>query len=666
MNSINRFAVISAAMVLSAAALTGCGNAAADTSGSVSGVSEASAKANSSDTQEAAAVLLAKYNEKTVDYDEQNTVNISFDDTGAVIDGQGAAYADGTVTISAGGEYVISGKTSDGSIIVNCSEEKNVKLILDGADITCTDGPALLVTAAKNVYIILKEDTESTLSDSTAYSDADNADGCIFSKADLIISGEGKLNVNGNYKHGIVSKDDLAVIGGELNVTAVSSGICGKDLVEIDGGSISITAGNDGIKSTNTEEADKGSIIIGGGNITVASEDNCISSAAALEISGGVLDLAAGGGYVNAEPKTGGDKNGGGFFGGDKLMGGDGSFHKKDRMTENGEAAPTGEMPEMNGERPERPEMNGEAASNGGKMQEMTAAPEENPVNSEAQGTSAETSEESSAPKGIKAESGLTISGGEIIIDAAGDGIHSNGNVTVSGGSITAASGSQGIHADSAFLITDGDISITQSFEGIEARTITVNGGSISAVSSDDGFNGTDGSGSMNMFNSEDGVYIEINGGVTELDAGGDGIDSNGDFYMKGGEVYVSGPTNSGNGALDYNGTAEVTGGTIIACGASGMAEGFGTGSSQYSVLHNLSGTVSGKQEVTITDSEGNVILSHSFSKDWQSIVFSSPDIEEGETYTITAGSISETVTVEDIVTSNSSYSENGFGRMMW
>lgn len=665
MNSINRFAVISAAMVLSAAALTGCGNAASDTSGSVSGVSEASAETETEKPLESAAVQLAKYSEKTVDYYEQNTVNICFDDTGAVIDGQGAAYADGTVTISAGGEYVISGKTSDGSIVVNCSEEENVKLILDGADITCPDGPALLVTAAKNVYIILKEGTESTLSDGTAYSDADNADGCIFSKADLIISGEGRLNVNGNYKHGIVSKDDLAVIGGELNVTAVSSGICGKDLVEIDRGSISVTAGNDGIKSTNTEDADKGSIIIGGGNITISSEDNCISSAAALDISGGVLDLTAGGGYVNAEPKTGGDKGGGGFFGGEKSMG-DGGFHKKDRMTENGETAPTGEMPEMNAERPERPEMNGEAAPNGGKMQDMPAAPDESAAVTATQDASAETSEESSAPKGIKAESGLTVSGGDIMIDAAGDGIHSNGNVTVSGGSITAASGSQGIHADSAFLITEGDISITQSFEGIEAKTITVNGGSISAVSSDDGFNGTDGSGSMSMFDSSEGVYIEINGGVTELNAGGDGIDSNGDFYMKGGKVYVSGPANSGNGALDYTGTAQVTGGTIIACGASGMAQGFGTRSSQYSVLHNLSGTVSGEQEVTITDSEGNVILSHSFSKDWQSIVFSSPDIEEGETYTITAGSISETVTVEDIVTSNSSYSEKGFGRMMW
>ncbi|MGN0695249.1 MAG: carbohydrate-binding domain-containing protein, partial [Oscillospiraceae bacterium] len=626
MDSKNRFAVISAAMVLSAAALTGCGNTAADNTGSGSSAAETSAAGSEAarETVGESAVLLAKYSEKTADYDEQTAVNISFDGTAASVDGQGAAYADGTVTISAGGEYIISGSTSDGSIVVNCSEDENVRLILDGADISCKDGPALLVTSAKNAYLILKDGTENKLSDGTVYSDGDNADGCIFSKADLIIGGEGTLNVSGNYKHGIVSKDDLAVIGGDLNVTAVSSGLCGKDLVEIDRGNISVTAGNDGIKSTNTEEADKGSIIICGGSITVASEDNCISSAAALDISGGVFDLTAGGGYVNAEPKTGGDKGGGGFFGGGERPEGngeDGGFRKHDKMTENGEMTPPEDKPAMIGEMPEKPEMNWDTAPDFGNMQNLALIYAENTVTDSSEQASSGSTEESSAPKGIKAETYLTLSGGEITIDAAGDGIHSNGSVTVSGGSLTAASGSQGIHADSTFLITDGDITITRSYEGIEAKTITVNGGNISAVSSDDGFNGTDSSGTggmgMGMFDVSDGVYIEINGGVTEINAGGDGIDSNGAFYLNGGEVYVSGPTNSGNGALDYNGTAEVTGGTIIACGSSGMAEGFGTGSSQYSVLYNLTGIVSADVEVTVTDSEGNVILSHSFSKEW-------------------------------------------------
>lgn len=92
------------------------------------------------------------------------------------------------------------------------------------------------------------------------------------------------------------------------------------------------------------------------------------------------------------------------------------------------------------------------------------------------------------------------------------------------------------------------------------------------------------------------------------------------------------------------------------------MEEGFGeNNSTQYSVLYNLSSTVSGGTEAVITDSSGNIILSYTPEKDWQSIVFSSPDIKDGETYTISAGSISETVTIDGICTSNST-SAGGFG----
>ena len=131
---------------------------------------------------------------------------------------------------------------------------------------------------------------------------------------------------------------------------------------------------------------------------------------------------------------------------------------------------------------------------------------------------------------------------------------------------------------------------------------------------------------------------------------------------MSGGTVYVCGPTNGGNGALDYNGTATVTGGTLIACGAVGMEEGFGDSSTQYSVLHNLGSTVSANEKLTITDSDGNEILSFTPTKTWQSVVFSSGDLKDGATYTITAGSQSETVTIDGIVTSNSTGMSFGGG----
>ena len=65
--------------------------------------------------------------------------------------------------------------------------------------------------------------------------------------------------------------------------------------------------------------------------------------------------------------------------------------------------------------------------------------------------------------------------------------------------------------------------------------------------------------------------------------AGGVGIDSNGDLNVSGGEIYVSGPTSDGDSALDYDGAATVTGGTIVAAGYSGMAQNFGSDSTQGS-----------------------------------------------------------------------------------
>ena len=50
-----------------------------------------------------------------------------------------------------------------------------------------------------------------------------------------------------------------------------------------------------------------------------------------------------------------------------------------------------------------------------------------------------------------------------------------------------------------------------------------------------------------------------------EVWASGDGLDSNGYATITGGDITVYGPTTDGNGALDVNGTFEITGGTLMA-----------------------------------------------------------------------------------------------------
>lgn len=128
-----------------------------------------------------------------------------------------------------------------------------------------------------------------------------------------------------------------------------------------------------------------------------------------------------------------------------------------------------------------------------------------------------------------------------------------------------------------------------------------INGGDVTLTASDDGINaaGDDSSGFAGMFGKD--IFsagdncITINGGTIRINASGDGIDSNGDFIMTGGEVCVSGPTSSADGALDYNGNAAISGGIIFASGAQGMAQNFGSDSTQSSVLVTFGGTTSGE-----------------------------------------------------------------------
>ncbi|MHB8127952.1 MAG: carbohydrate-binding domain-containing protein [Mobilitalea sp.] len=155
------------------------------------------------------------------------------------------------------------------------------------------------------------------------------------------------------------------------------------------------------------------------------------------------------------------------------------------------------------------------------------------------------------------------------------------------------------------------------------------------------------------MFENDTNAYISITGGTITVDAQGDGIDSNGSLYIAGGTTYVSGPTNSGNGGLDYNGTAEITGGIIIVAGSTGMAQGFADTSSQYSLLYNLTTESEAGTEIKLTDQEGNLVASYTPSKQYQSVVISTPELKKDATYTFTCGDQTAEITLSSVVTSN-------------
>lgn len=266
--------------------------------------------------------------------------------------------------------------------------------------------------------------------------------------------------------------------------------------------------------------------------------------------------------------------------------------------------------------------------------------------------------------KGLKTEAELQIRGGNFQINAADDGLHGKGNVTIVDGNLEIESGDDGIHSDVLLQIQGGNLLIKKSYEGLEGHQILIQGGTIDLTASDDGLNaagGNDGSGySRNdMFANDTEAYIQIDGGYLHVNASGDGIDSNGAILINGGETYVSGPTNGGNGALDYGGEATVTGGIFLAAGSSGMATGFGSNSTQGAIFVTYS-TQSAGSTISLKNSEGTEIFSWTTEKDSGSIVLSCPGIQQGQTYDLTVGQINGQITMTNIIYGQSSGGPGG------
>lgn len=263
-----------------------------------------------------------------------------------------------------------------------------------------------------------------------------------------------------------------------------------------------------------------------------------------------------------------------------------------------------------------------------------------------------------SSQEGISANAWLLAEDGAYTIDAEEDALHSNENLAVSGGTYTMSTGDDGIHADSNVTISGGKIDITQSYEGMEGLSIDITDGEITVLASDDGLNaagGNDNSGlegpgaGGDQFTATEGAYIHIAGGKLLVNASGDGIDSNGDLTVSGGETYVSGPVNSGNGTLDYSGSAVVTGGSFAASGASGMEQNFDSSSTQGVMMVNVEEQEAGTA-IALLDGNGNELLSWTAEKAYSSVIISCPEITEGGTYTVKAGETEQSITMDSLV----------------
>lgn len=541
-------------------------------------------------------------------YTSSNATLISFTDSAVTADGKYSGYEiEGTdVSITAAGTYVFYGDCDDGSITVK-KGVTGVTLVLNGLTLTNADSAAITLNKTAEAALIAAAGSENTVADTVGAND-ENAAVKVKSGASLSLSGTGTLTACGNAKNGIKGASDAVITVDELtlNIEAADDGLSCDDELTIKGGRVNITAGGDAVKaSPDTDDAENpdttslGNVTVSGGTMTLTAANDGVQADGDLTVTGGTFDITANGGHTTA------------------------------------------------------------------------------------------LTDDSASCKGLKAGKTLTVSGGTVNVDSADDALHAN-DVTVSGGTLTLASGDDAVHADNDLVVgvkgssstSNPKIDIIASYEGLEGTTVSVYSGDIDVAASDDGVNAAN----SDLGERSDKFAINIAGGDLYIDAGSDGLDSNNDISITGGRVEVYGADAMMDAAIDYDGTFTLSGGTLFGAGmepgagtqayvavgqttSSGGHGGMGmtrpdktdgstmtppdgqqNGTRPEKPSDDKNGWTGGKGQsanresalgikkgsvITVQDASGKTLYTATALGSMSSVIFSSADIKEGETYTV-------------------------------
>jgi hypothetical protein len=254
--------------------------------------------------------------------------------------------------------------------------------------------------------------------------------------------------------------------------------------------------------------------------------------------------------------------------------------------------------------------------------------------------------------KGLKANTTITVNAGDITINSADDAINTDNTFIMSGGTLNLSTMDDAVHAEAALTVKGGTINVTKAYEGFEGPAISIAGGNVTLAVTDDAINTTKGTATE----SDDGSMLTISGGTIVLNSTtGDALDSNGSATMTGGTVVAQGPSSSPEVAIDINGDFKVNGGFLIASGpnSGNMIEGASSGSSQNSLMINGpsgtsigqpgSGTSSGSSFSTssyihIQDGSNVDLVTYKPLRTAYYVVFSSSSLVTNSTYYIYTG----------------------------
>lgn len=375
----------------------------------------------------------------------------------------GVSVENGTITITSGGTYRLTGEYS-GQVKIEAAKTDTVRLVLDNAKITNSTGAAINVVSAAEAIIYTAAGTTNTVADEANYTATgdDDPDAAIYSTANLTLTGEGSLSVEGAYEEGIHTTGGLVIASGTLEVNAANTGIKGKDYVDITGGIVNVTAAQDGIKSTNTDDESMGFTRLSAGSVTVSAGDDGLKAPRTLEISGGTLNIEKSNEGIEAQYIN--------ILDGDVTVNStdDGiNASLKDSSSDTSSDTTSGQQTQQNQNGQVQQDPAGGGAAPGGSQgstgqnQNMPQPPTDGAMPGGGGGTFE------------VVDAAINISGGTVTVNAEGDGIDSNGTATFSGGTVTvngpAAGGNNALDSNGDLLLNGGTVTTGSTADMFEA-----------------------------------------------------------------------------------------------------------------------------------------------------------------------------------------------------
>ena len=559
-------------------------------------------------------------------YTSSNATLISFTDSAVTADGAYSGYEiEGTdVSITAAGTYVFSGDCDDGSITVK-KGVTGVTLVLNGLTLTNADSAAITLNKTAEAALIAAAGSENTVAD-TAGANDENAAVKVKSGASLSLSGTGTLTACGNVKNGIKGASDAVITVDEmtLNIEAADDGLSCDDELTIKGGRVNITAGGDAVKaSPDTDDAENpdttslGNVTVSGGTMTLTAANDGVQADGDLMISGGTFAVTANDGHTTAISDDSASCKGlkagktltvsGGMFTVDSA---DDALHANDVTVSGGTLTLASGDDAVHADNDLVVGVKGSSSTSNPKI-DITASYEglegttvsvySGDIDVAASDDGVNTANSDLGERSDKYA--IHIAGGDLYIDAGSDGLDSNNNITMTGGKVEVygadAMMDAAIDYDGTFTLSGG----TLFGAGMEPGAGTQAYVAVGETSPSGGHGGMGGGQGMTRPTDESGNPMtrpdKTDGGMQTPPDGADG-QQNGTRPEK--------PSGDKNG----------------------WTGGKGQSANRESALGIKKGSV-----ITVQDADGKTLYTATALGSMSSVIFSSSDIKEGETYTV-------------------------------